>query len=56
MNKQRKHYIFMAIVMMLTALIADVKFDMEDDYYWLIPCFFGFMGGGFIYAAIKTNN
>ena len=46
----------MAVVMMLTAFIGDVRFDMRDGYGWLIPCFFGFMGGGFIYAAIRTNN
>jgi hypothetical protein len=56
MKKQRKHYVFLATIMMLTALIATFKFDMRDGYYWLIPCFFGFIGGGYIYAAIKTNH
>jgi hypothetical protein len=54
-DKQRKHYFFMAAVMMLTALIADLRFDMQNGYFWLIPCCFGFMGGVFIYAAIKSK-
>jgi hypothetical protein len=56
MKKQRKHYIFMATLLMLTALVATYKFDIRDGYYWLIPCFFGFIGGGYIYAATKTNH
>jgi hypothetical protein len=55
MGQQRKHYIFMATVMMLTALIATFKFDMQSGYYWLLPCLFGFIGGGYIYAAVKTD-
>ena len=45
----------MASVMMLTALIADLRFDMQNGYFWLIPCLFGFIGGSFIYAAIKCR-
>jgi hypothetical protein len=56
MKRQRKHYIFMAAIMMLIALVATLKFDMQYGYYWLIPCFFGFIGGGYIYAATKTNH
>jgi hypothetical protein len=56
MKKQRKHYIFMATVMMLTAFIATLKFDMRDGNYWLITCCFGFIGGGYIYAAIQTKH
>ena len=56
MKKQRKHYVFMAFVIMLTALIATFKFDMRDGYYWLIPCCFGFIGGIYVYAAVTTNN
>jgi disulfide bond formation protein DsbB len=56
MKKQRKHYIFMATIMMFIALIANFKFDMQVGYYWLIPCLFGFIGGVYIYAAIKTTH
>ena len=50
-DKQQKHYFFMAAVMILTALIAYYRFDMDNGYYWLIPCSFGFISGVFIYAA-----
>lgn len=56
MKKQRKHYVFMAVIMLLTALIATFKFDMREGYYWLIPCAFGFTGGIYIYAAITTKH
>lgn len=42
----------MAAIMLTTALIADIRFDAE---YWAIPCWFGFMGGFFIYMAIKSK-
>jgi hypothetical protein len=56
MKKQRKHYVFMAIIMLITALVATFKFNTKSGPYWLIPYFFGFVGGGYIYAAIKTNH
>lgn len=56
MGKQQKHCIFIATILMLIALIATLKFDMEAGYYRLIPCFFGFMGGVYVFAAAKTNH
>lgn len=55
MTKQKQHYAFMAALMMIIALIGTLRFDMHDGYYWLIPCFFGFVTGIYIYAAINTK-
>jgi hypothetical protein len=56
MKKQRKHYMFMATILLLTALISTLKFDMKAGSYWIIPCFLGFTGGVYIYAAVKTHH
>jgi hypothetical protein len=55
MNK-RKPYFIMATIMMASALIANFRFEMNNGYNRLIPCFFGFIGGCYIYAASKINN
>jgi hypothetical protein len=55
MKKQRKHYLFMAVLMLLIALIAILRFNMQDGHYWLITCCLGFIGGVYIYAAINSK-
>jgi hypothetical protein len=43
----------MAVITLFTALIACFRFDLQNGYFWLIPCFFGFLGGGYTYAFTK---
>lgn len=52
MNKKRKHCFIMAAIMFATALVAAIRFDTQ---YWVIPCWFGFMGGFYVYVGIKSK-
>lgn len=50
-DKQRRNYFFIGSILIIIALITYGRFDMDNGYYWLIPCSFGFASGVFFYVS-----
>lgn len=52
---RRNHFIILTALIALIAVIAYYKFDMDNGWYWLIPCFLGLIGWVFIYKASRSE-
>lgn len=55
MSKNKKHYYFMAAVMVLIDVVINVRFDIHNGWVLFMACFWGAIAGAYIYAAITSK-
>jgi hypothetical protein len=52
---KRRHYFFMAAIMVLIDLVINIRFNTANGWVLFMACFFGTLAGIFFYAAIRTK-